>query len=178
MTALTLRSAIRTVARPRSAPSARQCSSAPWRSSGPDARERAQRSRPSFSSGPMADTAHHRYLHRHVAGAQPAAGATKQIHERIARRDGGSPGARMPLAARPVHLARNNPAEAHPGAFRAPYRPISVPHGDRRAGEGRSGDDLRYGTREGHGRIPAGATAPDFAPRITQPEPEASARPQ
>lgn len=47
--------------------------------------------------------------------------------------------ARMTRIARPVHFSRCNAGEPHPGAFRAPHRPVTVPNPRWGAGEGFTG---------------------------------------
>lgn len=84
---------------------------------------------------------HGRPAHDDVSGADRAARAAKQVHERIAGLDCARSRAGLIVAAGSIHLARRNPGDADVRALAAPDRAIAIVNVGRGAGEGLTGAD-------------------------------------
>jgi hypothetical protein len=81
-----------------------------------------------------------------MARSTRAACPAKQLDEVIARSSAGLTGAGVTLPTAAVDLACGDPGQSDPRTLRAPYRTITVPDRNRRAGEARTGwDDHRGG---------------------------------
>ena len=71
-----------------------------------------------------------------MAMSAHAHGFAYEANQRIACGDRTRIGARMTRAAGTVDLARSYASQADPWPFFAPDRPVTIPHGNRRACEG------------------------------------------
>lgn len=116
-----------------------------------DPRRRAQRGRPRSLAGAHRPAAKRRAAHNDMTTRETPAGTTEKTYEMVPRRRGAGGRAGMAGLAAAVEFARSNTAQADARSFRAPDRPVAVPDGDGRTGEGRATrDDFREKKKEVH----------------------------